>query len=116
MVYSLFISVTFIFSLAGYLLYTNKHFASGTILLLFGLGLFFCLLNAGIHDCLSFETSRLIEDWLRYIWPLTSLALIVKAFRDNARHEKEEARRREEERKKPIVVNIKITSTTVEKN
>ncbi|EGF58863.1 hypothetical protein [Bacteroides fluxus] len=115
MVYVFFISVTFIFSLAGYLLYTGKHFASGTILLLFGLGLFFCLLNAGIHDCFSFETSYLIEDWLKYIWPLTSLALIVKAFRDNSRYDKEEACKREEERKKPIVLKFRITSTTVEK-
>ena len=116
MVYSFFIVVTFILFFVGYLLYAAKHFASGTILVLFGLGFLYCLINEWNRYLFSFDTYCLIKDWLGYIWPLSSLAFIVKAFKDNSRYEKEEARRREEESKKPIVINIKITSTTVEQS
>lgn len=116
MLYVFFIVVTFILFFVGHSLYAAKHFASGTILVLFGLGFLFCLINEWNRHLFSFDTYCLIKDWLKYIWPLSSLAFIVKACKDNSRYEKEEARRREEESKKPVTINFKITSTTVEKN
>ncbi|KAA5403155.1 hypothetical protein [Bacteroides cellulosilyticus] len=116
MVYGLFISAALLLFFTGFALYENKSFGSGALLGVGGMLPLYCVVCDFVREYCSFEAFPVLQSCITALFIVAAIALAAKAFNDNARHEEEEARRREEERKKPIVVNIKITSTTVEKN
>lgn len=110
MVYGLFISAALLLFFTGFALYENKSFGSGALLGVGGMLPLYCV------ACDFVGGYPFLQSCITALFIVAAIALAAKAFNDNARYEEEEARRREEKRKKPIVVNIKITSTTEEKN
>lgn len=115
MVIVVYLLVTLALLLPGYSLYKSNHYASGITLLLFGVLASVGLINACTHEFLSFEVYQSIQGWLAWYWVISSIVLFIKSLIDGSRYDKLKETQEQEERNKPLVINITITSTAVEK-